>query len=856
MISHSELIEWYWEFGIKRGGRYRLDPEDWLDRLYSCRSLEESLRLGRAQPRPAMALWGPRQTGKSTLISRYVENDDDPAGRDSALSWPGGTPVRFVKGAGDPVPGTVVLNPFNYESDGSGCLSRFRLTSQVADATHPIEVKLTSSTQLLHALAMGYVGECRTDVLGGQTVHLRLEDIQDRIDKLGASTSNTAPPRRDAFEALHRLADLLDELALTGLPRYKNLGPRKADVRRKLLQAAGRIADPAVVATLAFDLLWDGQPALNGFYARLDSWRSRWAREWGERPIFCSPEVAAALLDFESINRLDGKAGQALHSLVGSIKASTEVDCIRIGTEIGSPLFTGATDFAFFQALVLELIIPIRRDAPVRHKALIGFLEESDLLDFPGVSPRGANTQTLVNLNDPAVETGRELFTSVLMRGKTASIVASYAHRLTIDGFSILTRLGRAPDKPEQLANGIQTWWRAYDSKAELGRRVKSAPHLNLVLTFGAKLIQMADANGVTDKIGKVIDQLRELGDLADPMVLTHTLATNYPQFPDGRLPEDRARVSRLAGQIAEVPEFRKQFATEVGRDSFRCMVEDGGTDLLLKTLTDQARESPRHRMLDTLAAENLTAVENLLAQALPGAEDPGPRRRKLLEAWVLKLEAEMAASDEADPAGDCSARIRMMLDVDPEIFDPIPTNLRQLPRRATKIRQYVEAQLQHWWQHAEALAKGEWKALGFRDPRDVREVLLGLVDHIDAGEIADWLRDTFGQVSAPQDAKHHRRYLAVKIANALMPLSQSRPHRDASQVAERLGFFEDGERSDVSQSYRTSPHFQHFLEPYLKHLRSLADTPRQGERPPQPGDHELVELAGRIQGVPGRTDR
>jgi hypothetical protein len=107
-------IEWYWSHGILRDDpRYTVPRGSWLDALYRVRDGARTIQRGEASAKPCMALWGPSQTGKSTLLSGYLDDPEDARGERSALRWSENEPVRFVVG-GDKTGDVIVLNPFNF----------------------------------------------------------------------------------------------------------------------------------------------------------------------------------------------------------------------------------------------------------------------------------------------------------------------------------------------------------------------------------------------------------------------------------------------------------------------------------------------------------------------------------------------------------------------------------------------------------------------------------------------------------------------------------------------------------------------------------------------------------------------
>src|SRR5271157_2422766 len=93
----SAVLDWYWQHGVQRAGEHDLSGA-WLDQLYQVRDAALAIEAANAAGRPCLALWGPSQSGKSTLLSRYLDapahgpgratsGQDAQATAVSALQW-------------------------------------------------------------------------------------------------------------------------------------------------------------------------------------------------------------------------------------------------------------------------------------------------------------------------------------------------------------------------------------------------------------------------------------------------------------------------------------------------------------------------------------------------------------------------------------------------------------------------------------------------------------------------------------------------------------------------------------------------------------------------------------------------
>ena len=181
--SSQEILRWYWEFGRQRTDRFALPAGTWLDRLRQTDSAFSSAEASQRSEKACMAVWGPSQAGKSTLISSSVDAGADVMGYGSSLHWPGGEAARFV--VANPSASAIVLNPFNFGADASGCVSRFVLRTEVADPMYPVEVRLATTGQVMHALALGYLSECVVQDDQGQKVYFNPETFRELLGKAG-----------------------------------------------------------------------------------------------------------------------------------------------------------------------------------------------------------------------------------------------------------------------------------------------------------------------------------------------------------------------------------------------------------------------------------------------------------------------------------------------------------------------------------------------------------------------------------------------------------------------------------------------------------------------------------------------
>ena len=871
-ISNA-LLDWYWRHGLQRGGEYDLSGA-WLDQLYQVRDAAAAVEEARRAGRPCLALWGPSQSGKSTLLSRYL---DAPAKADvvSALQWSAAEPVAFVGRADKP--DCIHLNPYNQQRDASGCVTRFSLRRQVADPAHPVELKLASEEQLLHALAAGYLLECDTRNAQAREVFLDAAMLDQKLAGLAGRSRPRARAQRDVRERLHTVLNVLDDLIAADWPRYRNLRPDWKHLRSRVASDPILRSDSVALREFSTWLCWDEQPVLTAWWTKLLAHHEQVLALSAGRPILCSYAAARLFLDIDAFRKREtdgatsalqdtpaqssppgaGWAASVIHSL--SYRATGPHFCL--GTGLPDPLVTPAGDFGLWQGLIWEMALAVNADLLPPDSPAAELLRAADLLDFPGVAltyPGGVRPK-------PDEMSPARMLAEVLKRGKTASIVVTRSRQLGIDGFSLLMRIQAPPAQPTQLLTGIQAWVRA------LGQPWPPPPEtlpINLVLTFASRLV-----NGVVDSIqlqrpsadfSPVFDFLHKLGDLANPRWVRF-FTTTYPRFDEGCIRGDTVQVRAATDLIAASEDFRRRLGPCL--ESLRAMVGagtaegDGGNDFLLTALTSQARQSRVPGLLSQREEELRHQAAALVAEAVPPAVAGGARRATDLETWARAIEQALTAwraeHPETDAAARVSRRLRSLLNVEPEVLEPVP-----LAGQNPDWRGYIDRQLLRWRELNKG-RDGDWADLGLVDAAAASRHLGYLAEHaLLRGNLHGWLRENLGHVAGQAEAAQARRFLALRICELVsFGVNGRPPHRGFEPVPEakkqedsipsRLRAFAEREQLDPrDRDDRQSPHYLGFVAPFLRHLETVKASPAT-TRKPQPGDAELAPLAAQLLARP-----
>jgi hypothetical protein len=916
----DELVAWYWEHGIKRPGLYALATNDWLRRLYTCQRRLAQAESAAQDPRQAFALWGPSQSGKSTLLSNFLDQlvwsnlkeGELVNGTLSALYWSGGDPCVFYVSLPMDQLGrardVISVNPFTGGRDASAVLTRFVRGSlrpvpgvyHVSEPKHPVEVRLLGEAQVLQALALGYDGEC----LGAPSqlwqqrewTQTELRNVLDAF-ALNHRVPDKAPVSREAYAVVHDLCEVLEDLVFSGLRRFQRLrtDAREAEEWRGLVHSL--LAQPCLVTRPEFarefvaQVLWDGSAPITRHYLELLRKRKVLQEHWGNRLVRCSMRVAALLLNMDAYDLIERRQ-QPLPSFRQEVRADEVLlDCEASGLP-AAPCET-VKDFGLLQGLVWEIIMPVNFDnLPAtltngQPNTFRGFLEQGDLLDFPGVANDVAGKSTRIaawddisetdakRLNEEQVFSSYRFFAKILKRGKTASIVNTYAKRYTIDGFTIFLFLDQNPPaNADQVLNGIRTWWAcmAPDFNPDEARR--SPLPLNLALTWWKPLYDTCNNfwRKNEEYYSTKRDIVKKLGRVSDANIVWTTFALNYYNIPRGKPADESVTPAYLFDNLTKEKELRTQFRTPECVASIRAMLEDretGGASYLVGQLAAQLRELSsggrfnRKQVLHQIRVRETADLDALLRgqHMFPPPEARDIRREQLVQFQKGLREA----TQRKRPGGDVEyVREEQMRHINHALRELLNVNypdLEILPSSNNDIRpEFIQKQFLVWarkqagrWRPSagppdESNLQADWNLLGLTSQAVVEAYLSSMVESLAPGqlqEVADWLkRDVRPGNNHPSQAAGdgHRRekhlpFLAVRMSNLLLGHAQIQG-----------GLLEDDETKPPS--YRT------LVGPFVEEqLPALIDAPVRSKTMVQiPGTRELRDLCSKY-GVETATE-
>ena len=847
----AQTLDWYWQYGVRRikdHPDHVLARGSWLDSLYGI----AHARRPAPTDRMTLAVWGPSQSGKSTLLSSYLDAELKEGAKgeySTLLTWDDAEPVTFLwKGK----PGIVSLNPFAAGADASGCVTRYTAAATVRHPRHPVRLRFNSLSHVMHALAFGYLSECQPATADSTNVYWDRERIAKQFLKKPGTLAPGAS--RSAYELLREILDVVGMFIKSGEARYAALGQGWEVLRRDLLDSSDLAQSEEAAIHFATTIFWDGSPTLSGVFRHLRSKVE--SLRWANREVYCTMGVAALLLDIDTFKRVKREApddfGKETLQKIRSIGFREEGGAILI--ETGAPSVEIAGDeFGLFQALVREIV--------VAKQPFFQLLNESDILDFPGVALKDSQGNSLTKLDLSQIgDRDHQLLTTVFKRGKTSSIVMGYGNDVSIDAFTLLIRAKSFPSKPEQLCSGIRYWWERVNPDFRSASNETGATPLPLSVCmtfFGHVLVELAQTNPKAGVGPLFKDMLEPLTPLDRPANATY-FTTTYTMFKAaGQIPLNDEERQRAVDIIKRDADFNRVFRSAESQASFDHLVADadGGVSYFFERQLEKLRGSRRLSHLAKLAENDVVAGQQLLNLAVPAVEDAGAQQLRViaevgrtieanLNLWAVSLPRELKQFEQIE---DCTSLysfwIRSLLAVEPDELEPIPLDYAQLNRESKFA--YVSRQWGRWREGAVTRLKKvkgfNWGLFGLKDETDAR----GLLRLMSEGRQQDkllvtWLSDEIGCLASEAPARILRRELAVVMGNILrhgqlLPGPRVGQGDLSALMKQQVGWENDqGGNED-------SPHYQKIIRPFLDSLKTLK--PAAPLRPALPGDNELRNL-------------
>ena len=855
----KRLIDWFWTHGQKRKGEHRLPRGTWLDSVYGIVRRRDILnQLDAASGKKhALGIWGPSQSGKSTLLARYLDRGRGTAGPTSpCLTWDASQPVSFLNYEGRP-PEATVLNPYNNGSDASGCVTRYVSSSFVPHPKHPVRIRFNAVSHIMHALACGYLTECKNAAPDGQITFWDREKIDEAFlrDRLAPG----ATINREAYELMRELMRIIELFISSRDARYINLEKNWQAIRSDFLEFSRALTSVEEVVRVARQLLWDEALAISDTFDKLRAKSTR--LQWGRGGVYCTYQVASLLLDIDTYRRSLAATGNVddarVREAVSRIGFRSEGGDTLI--ECGSPsVEISGQEFGAFQALVRELVIPVKSPSGEKD-AFFRLIETCDILDFPGVALQDTNA-TASSLLDARSEPSADplWLTRVFKRGKTASMVLGYAQEVAIDAFGILVKAGTFPAKPQQITAGVEHWWKCIDKQFNpLSSTATTRPPLplSICLTFFATVINArAQIQGGTGMEAVFSDMLGRLKPLTNPGN-SELFATTYKDFTatGGAIQGSPQAITTAAEFIRNDASFQRAFASEESKQSFERMLADadGGVGYFLDQQLSAINGSKRRAKLSEIDAADRKRLVELLEEALPSGDDIGALQRRVLKRvldavrrnlrdWSERVPRERTLFAVEDATSLYGFWIRQLTYVKEEDLEKLPLNYARLTLQ--QRRDYVDGIWDSWkasvLKRMETVHGFDWSVFGLDGEADALVLLRLLSEQRPSAELVKWMEKELGFVSSASEAKALRRELSVAMGNIMrkgVMMVQASEAQDPVQLLRQQVRWEDGDLSE------RSPHNIAIIDGFLDVVEAIK--PAEAKRPPQDGDDELRGL-------------
>jgi len=842
----ADLLEWYWRFGRERKGGYQIGMQ-WLSEAADLKqSLASAVEVSN-RDRGGVAVWGPSQAGKSTLLSQFI---DDPDGERSAIDWKDDGGFRFVRSTRHASVGA--LNPYNQKSDASGCVTRFYLADTVEDTDHPVTLHFGDRQALMHALAAGYADECdKRTPQTGEPVILTREVLLDMFP------AGDDPIDPDAFDLARDVALTVERLISDEKDRFNPIRRTWAEELRLKWQRSATSLEQTDAA--ARRILWDDRSGLNELYAQLDAARRRLEAAFGDRSVRCSLAFASLLLDIDTYSSLresalapdasqetsseeetseDDPVARTLKGLL-EIRYKIDGDKVVIG-EDGERLFKDAFEFGLFQGLVWCIDVPLR-DSFVRERSntVAELMDQADIYDIPGVARAETGVMDSLIRPDEGGADAAELLAKVLKRGKTGSIITRFALERRFDGVLILVKAGNPPSKPSQLESGVAAIWQNIDPDRTADAPPRVPTFLNLTF-FGAEAAEWAEAGISRGGLEGPGATLRTMPRLSDPNLVT-MFFTDYPHLSGGRPQLDEEAATKLIGGIKKDSWFKSQFTSDVSRASVEHSLRDrdGGVVHMLGALSRALGQRASDAFVGEAVSRGRRKITSLLVEAAPRRDDSVDHDREALAALGEAMRRKLRRS-----RGDGADEVRRLIH---KAFGMPAKDLGLLPqywRSKRELRQYFDEQFASWVERPEAYEA--LTELGVED-REQPTAIRAVIDQIDRRALADWLATFLPNSLNARQRDRYKRNIAVAMTNQAtgnIHVDADRPYGEAEDLKrcqERFDIWLDGDEGV------DSPHYSLSVAPFLKHLEAISETLSTHDWEPQPGDAEIEALQKRF---------
>ncbi len=328
--------------------------------------------------RPAIAIFGQSQVGKSYLVSNLAKT---PQSYSLLVKVPGsGDEIDFIKN----------INPPGGGKEATGLVTRFTTDDIFETSWKPFELKIFSQADLVCIIANGYFSD-----ITHYTYAIDREKIQKKISEL-SQYKDKAPRTGFSEDDVYNIKEYLND----------------------------RFRDHFLIKDLNSINFWDDLAGLIPYIDPMERWNIL-EFLWGQQPFFTTffKDLSAGLskIKFLKSVRVDLDALTPQSDTILDVERLREY--FKDDKKPAVKLYDGGTllselDRSILSALTAEVVMPLA-DETAEHENR-RFLKDADVLDFPGARSR----QQIPEITFEEKDNEDKLL--VFLRGKVAYLFDHY----------------------------------------------------------------------------------------------------------------------------------------------------------------------------------------------------------------------------------------------------------------------------------------------------------------------------------------------------------------------------------------------------------------------------------------------
>lgn len=328
--------------------------------------------------RPAIAIFGQSQVGKSYLVSNLAKT---PESYSLLVKVPGtGDEIDFIKN----------INPPGGGKEATGLVTRFTTDDTFEASWKPFELELFSQSDIVNVIANGYLSD-----ITHYTFSIDREKIQNKISELSQLKDKSIRPG-------------FSEDDVYNIKEYLN----------------DRFRDHFLIKDLNSINFWDDLAELIPYIDPLQRWNIL-EFLWGRQPFFTDlfKQLSTGLSQIKFLKSVRTEIDALTPQSDTILDVQRLRELYQDGKKAPIKIYDGGTflaelDRSIISALTSEVVMPLADETPNHPKRQ--FLKDADVLDFPGARSR----QQIPEITFEEKDDDDKLL--VFLRGKVAFLFDKY----------------------------------------------------------------------------------------------------------------------------------------------------------------------------------------------------------------------------------------------------------------------------------------------------------------------------------------------------------------------------------------------------------------------------------------------